>query len=675
MFPEDKTEKEIIPEEADGETVSEDKTEKEIIPEETDGETVSEDKTEKEIIPEETDGETVSEDKTNKKNKFLVFLIKALPVIMFIAITVIEYASIEFFLGDSIATIGFYYGMKNVLLIGAVNMIFVALFQYLKPALIISEVIVMIIGIANFFVDAFRGYGIVYMDFFAVKTATDVAGEYKYSVNANFFAGLCLIILCIVITILYTTNKHRYFGAKYILPSIAGIVIPVCFFFWAGTSITFFNDVNSLTWDHSIGMADYGYILYAVADAGDAEVEAPDGYSAEKADEILDKYTEENASNNVLTDYSTKVKSPNIIMIMNESFSDLSVLGEFGTSSDYLSFYRSLTENTIKGYAESSVYGGYTANSEFEFLTGSSKAFLPGNPYLQYVKNYIPSVISNIKVQDGYGTALAVHPYNASGYNRNRVYPLLGFDKFYDIKSFKNPTLVRDKYISDQSDYEMVEKLYEEKKEGTSLCLFNVTMQNHSPYDILYTFDDPVKIMSFSMQYQAEQYLSCMKQSDEALKQLITYFKKVDEPTVILMFGDHQPHLPDDFYKNVMGVYPEMFTQEQSMKEHLVPFMIWANYDIGSQTIEKTSLNYLSSMLLQKTGLEMTDYDRFMLAMSKIIPSLSATGYYDKDGKLYSWDDKNTKYSKLINEYKIVQYNYLFDTKNRCDEHFQLSSK
>lgn len=232
---------------------------------------------------------------------------------------------------------------------------------------------------------------------------------------------------------------------------------------------------------------------------------------------------------------------------MNESFSDLSVLGKFRTDQEYLSHWNSRSKNTIKGYADSSVYGGYTANSEFEFLTGCTKAFLPGNPYLQYITDELPSVVSNIKAQSGYDRTVAVHPYNPSGYNRNRVYPLLHMDEFLSIDDFKDPVLVR-KYISDESDYEKLESLYEQKKAGSSLCLFNVTMQNHSAYDDRdYKFADPVKLTDISLQPEAEQYLSLIKMSDDALENMLEYFEKVDEPVLIAFLGNHQPHLPDYF--------------------------------------------------------------------------------------------------------------------------------
>jgi phosphoglycerol transferase MdoB-like AlkP superfamily enzyme len=362
-------------------------------------------------------------------------------------------------------------------------------------------------------------------------------------------------------------------------------------------------------------------------------------------------------------------------MVMNESFSDLSVLGNFTTNQPYLSFFNSLTKNTIRGYANSSVYGGYTANSEFEFLTGCTKAFLPGSPYLQYIKDSMPTLITNITAQEGYAQAQAVHPYRPSGYNRNRIYPLLGFDRFLSLQDFVNPVKVR-KYISDESDYEMLEQLYEEKETGSSLCLFNVTMQNHSDYkDSKYVFDNPVTLDTISLQPEAEQYLSLVKLSDDALKQLVTYLEGVDEPVLLVVFGDHQPHLPDLFYKTVMGKMPDDLTGEEAMKRYLVPFLIWANYDIGETEVEHISLNYLSTLMMETAGLELTDFQKFLLDMYQYIPSLSAQGYYDNKGELHSWDETENDVIQWIQEYRIVQYNYLFDTKHRLESHFQVKGK
>ena len=102
--------------------------------------------------------------------------------------------------------------------------------------------------------------------------------------------------------------------------------------------------------------------------------------------------------------------------------------------------------------------------------------------------------------------------------------------------------------------------------------------------------------------------------------------------------------------------------------------MIWANYDIPEQNVEKISLNYLSSLVLKTAGLKMSNYNRYLLHLQETLPSISATGYYDKEGKLHTFDEENGKYEKELLEYEMIQYNYLFDKKNRLTRYFDIES-
>ena len=91
----------------------------------------------------------------------------------------------------------------------------------------------------------------------------------------------------------------------------------------------------------------------------------------------------------------------------------------FPATKDFMPYIRSLLDgapNTISGHLYVSVLGGNTANSEFEYLTGDSMAFLPSGsiPYQQYLNKYALSIVSHMK-ELGYSTT-AMHPYNASGW-------------------------------------------------------------------------------------------------------------------------------------------------------------------------------------------------------------------------------------------------------------------
>jgi len=584
---------------------------------------------------------------------------------------------------------------KNVALIMGINLLLVGFFHGLRTALSISQGLFLLLGIANYFIILFRGYGIVFMDFYALGTAATVAGNYRYEINPAFVAGMIGGMALLAAARCFLPRRiHAYNSVRHILLCLAGIGCSLSFFLWVNMDVVFLRGVSSLSWDHNIGMRENGYLLYFTANAGKASVTEPAGYSLERVREILDPYLSRGQQE------EKQQKNPNLIMIMNESFSDLEVLGRIDTNEPVMPFYDSLEKNAIKGYAHSSVYGGYTSNSEFEFLTGASKAFLPGNPYLQYLDGKLPNLVTNLKEQ-GYGDVLAMHPYNPSGYSRNRVYPLLGFDRFLSREDFSQENLVRG-YVGDGEDYRKIEELYEEREKDVPFCVFNVTMQNHNPYDDKdYRPSHPIKVTNFHASSAAEQYLSLMRESDQALEQLVGYFENVDHPTVILLFGDHQPHLDNDFYQQVVGKNPDFFSRQEVMEKHLVPYMIWANYNIPQREMKQMSLNYLSKLLLETAGLEMTAYDRFLQDVQKQLPSVSASGYYDEKGTLHQYGDglygqgemptqrEGTQYGqrgtqhrsgdeseerarKLLRDYEIVQYHYLFSGRDRLEEYFRI---
>ena len=139
------------------------------------------------------------------------------------------------------------------------------------------------------------------------------------------------------------------------------------------------------------------------------------------------------------------------------------------------------------------------------------------------------------------------------------------------------------------------------------------------------------------------------------------------------MFGDHQPNIEPEFLASVMGVDSiDSLTVEQSQQRHMTPFIIWANYDIKEQNIERLSSNYLSSLLLKIAGLDMPDYNKYLLRLSETLPVIDTVGYMDNDGNCYKFTDESD-YNDLISAYKIIQYNNLFDTENKQNDMFYIN--
>lgn len=497
-----------------------------------------------------------------------------------------------------------------------------------------------IFSLTNYFTTTFRGIPILASDLTIMGTAMNVVGNYKYSLDlTRTITLLGLIAWCIL---LFRVKRLRLPKGKKRISAILGSAA-ICFAsFW----IMIYTPVMTVTPMHVTvntfrpikSYRKNGCVLTFMRSIQLMIIHKPDGYSANAAEEIAAPYRSETSSGNA--------KTPNVIAIMDEAFADLQAVGDFRTSEDVMPFYHSLTKNTVKGFSYVSVFGGQTANTEFEFLTGLSKAFVPASatPYQLYIKSLLPGLTTHLGNQD-YQGMLAFHPFRANGYNRDHVYPNLGFSDFISLKDLD--VSASDKirnFVSDAADFQVIINQYEQakKKSNAPFYLFNVTMQNHSGYDQDFdNLDMPISIEEKCDDPELKRYLNLIHHSDTALKSLIEYFSKQKDPTVIVFFGDHEPGLSNEVYSKILGKNVEKLSAEENMNLYKTPFLIWANYDIEEQENVNISMNYLSTLMLESTGMKLSPFNQFLLDIHKQIPVLTTNGYFGEDGSYYSLKDES----------------------------------
>ena len=526
-----------------------------------------------------------------------------------------------------------------------------------------------IFSLTNYFTTTFRGIPILASDLTIMGTAMNVVGNYKYSPDlTRTITLLGLITWCIL---LFRVKRLRLPKGKKRISAILGSAA-ICFAsFW----IMIYTPVMTVTPMHVTvntfrpikSYRKNGCVLTFMRSIQLMIIHKPDGYSANAAEEIAAPYRSETSSGNA--------KTPNVIAIMDEAFADLQAVGDFKTSEDVMPFYHSLTKNTVKGFSYVSVFGGQTANTEFEFLTGLSKAFVPASatPYQLYIKSLLPGLTTHLGNQD-YQGMLAFHPFRANGYNRDHVYPNLGFSDFISLKDLD--VSASDKirnFVSDAADFQVIIDQYEQakKKSNAPFYLFNVTMQNHSGYDQDFdNLDMPISIEEKCDDPELKRYLNLIHHSDTALKSLIEYFSKQKDPTVIVFFGDHEPGLSNEVYSKILGKSVEKLSAEENMNLYKTPFLIWANYDIEEQENVNISMNYLSTLMLESTGMKLSPFNQFLLDIHKQIPVLTTNGYFGEDGSYYSLKDESSPYYESLRKYQILQYNDLFDKKKRIENFF-----
>lgn len=547
------------------------------------------------------------------------------------------------------------------------NIIWYLILYYLIYALIRNSRITVIAGILmiytagmiNYLVFLFRGNPILPSDLLAWRTGMSVASNYDLKFSHGFLVATL---------IMYTIFVIGYKLEKVVKePSLANRII-ICGVYVVFASLVFHAFFETDLISKKIRVLDFFAPKYTYSDYGTAfgfvanvkamETEEPAGYTTEKVDKVLSQIRVE-ASEAALAEVK-----PNIIVIMNEAFSDLRLLGDYETNMDYLPYIRSLSANTVKGILYTSVFGGATSDTEYEFLTGNSMAVLPKNcvPYQQYVLDSTDSLATTLKTQGYYN--IAIHPYKGSGYKRDLVYPLLGFDEFLTIDQFEAPELIRS-YTSDMESYRKIIEQYENKVQDGPLFVFNVTMQNHGGYssDQLFSEGENVKLTGNPGHGTAEQYLSLLRKSDEAFRFLTEYFASRTEPTIILLYGDHQPIAYASFYDEMKD------NQKVNSLKYQVPFVLWANYDIPEEKVDKISANYLSSYLLKTADLQGTLYNDYLLQLYQEIPVINAYFYIDKENVMHSFSETN-EYTERIMEYRYIGYNDALDKKGKLRDYF-----
>ena len=516
---------------------------------------------------------------------------------------------------------------------------------------LISHIVLLSLAGINYFVYLFRGNEFIFSDLKSIQTGLSVAGNYEFVLDER--AGY--VILLSTLYIAFIRKLHVSFQ-KRIPISIVCISLAVLCCVYIGKHT---QGIVTETWEQK-GSYRNGYILNFVLSIRDSFIAEPEGYSKEAVKELEDQYSKETD-----TDSKETEKKPTIIVVMSESYADLSVVGNFSTNIDLTPFYDSLEENTIKGHALSSVFGAKTPNSEWEFLTGNSMAFLPSGSvvYQQYITDTPTSLVSNLK-NIGY-TCVAMHPYYDTGWSRNIVYPNMGFDETHFIDDFDQTKILRE-YITDQELYEKIVDRYESKKSNEDLFIMSISMQNHGGYTEKYdNFDEKARMLGINYP-DVNQYLSLIHESDSALEYLISYFEKVDDPVEIVFFGDHQPSLSSSFYPYLNGKGLGGLTLSELENLYTVPFFIWTNYDSDKESVELTSLNYLSTLALERAGITLPAYNQFLADMMEEIPAVNSRGFYSKSlGKFLHVEDATGEDAKWLKNYEILQYNNMFDKRNK----------
>ncbi len=509
----------------------------------------------------------------------------------------------------------------------------------------ISFGICFLYGVVAHYVMRFRGTPFLPIDLFAVKTAKEVVANYTYTINDD---TMILALVSYIIILAFGACMKQLIvirGKKRMIPLVLfGMICGIM----STSGFTKKVALEPYYYSQEDGNRMYGAIFNFLTNIQSCFREMPEGYSVKRVEEIAEIFVSDNLQEREL---------PNLIVVMNESWADISK--ELGVEVNVMPNIEAISkeENAISGNVVVSTYGGGTNLSEFQFLTGSVKGFgLTGSCYDLDCTEGVTSLVSVLK-ELGYYT-VALHPAYYKNWDRDIGYEKLGFDEYLaleDLSEYSFDYTRSYKYASDSSLYKVIYDLTENTGRGDKpIFIFCITIQNHGDYN------DESYVPTVNVEdVQYAQYLSLIKETDCAFAEMVEHYRADENETIIMMFGDHLPLL--DNLDKVIG--------EGTIERYTTPYIIWSNKSLEYTGEAPTvSLNYLQTVLFDVADLPLTGYQKLLKKMAEVYPVISKGKYYNvnMEGK---WIEESSLPQEL-NDYKIVQYNNLFGEEQRNTQLF-----
>lgn len=476
----------------------------------------------------------------------------------------------------------------------------------------VSSVVILALSHISYIKTELRGEPLTILDYKLLNEAANISSVLDKTLFVPIvILGALLFVVTLLIFIFVNMEVDKTAGI--VLSSSSFLIIAIGFSMNIDQLYRMGVDIPA---DTSFNHEQNGFILATLIDSKFMNIPKPKGYSKESIKEIQLRMKA------VYEDGEIKqTEKPNVVFVMSESFWDPQLADGLKLNKDPIPNFRKLSKEHISGVVGVPGIGGGTANTEFEVLTGLTRNFIknysvPYNPYSNYVNRPIYSLANTFKENDYKTTAM--HTYQSWFYKRNEVYKNLGFDKYISLETMLKEPLIDGLYTDDAMLNEMI--LEEIRNNEQSSFIYAVTMQGHGPYDEMPLTGGEVKVettLPKETKSILEKYLNNINNVDKDLGELVSELKKVNEPTILVYFGDHIPPIGLEKYEDFgFDIYGENGKK--------TPIVIWNNYEQKKEEI-KFNINMLGPYLLNEFNLESNEFFNYLYEYS--------TGYPEIDNK------------------------------------------
>lgn len=577
-------------------------------------------------------------------------------VLLLIAQTIIVIFHNQFQLMEAIQNVQSYWHnyVYNIILLSLLYAIFLVLFNRKLLAWYLFFSTVLLFSIANYLKLAYRSEPLLPSDFSMIFQLNQILHLLNFG---HMLISFIVIVLLIALSIFLARlkEKHVFYPKTRMLLAFLLFLIVVSIFYSKHpnnpyTAVSNLFGISDTYWDMTDDYSQNGPVAGFLKNIDVIVMEdAPEDYSVEAINEIVDKYKEkamkQNLDNDTLEDHT-------IIYILSESFMDPSRIPNLELSDDPIPYIRSLMEETTSGLMLGSNFGGGTANVEYEVLTSFSVNYFDSSlsiPYTLLVPNLeqVPNITNRFKHR------IAIHSYNANLYRRKEVFEKFGFDLFIheggnsDL-TYKE-TIDGGAYISDESAYqEVLDIVKDENLTGDTFILLT-TMQNHGPYNPN-QYETEIEVLNDIAENEKEKietYVQGIHYTDIATQQFIEQINEINKPITIVFFGDHIPSdVFDSFSKD----------NENDLNFYETEYFIYSNFETETYQYPMVSPYTISSIVLEQLNVDITPFYALIQELKDTVPVIRWGEYYFEEQQTEIYWDIPEDIQEIVDDYRMILY-------------------
>lgn len=523
-------------------------------------------------------------------------------------------------------------------------------------ACLLTALPVLGLSLGNYYKLAFRDDPVIASDLLILGEAGKMAGQYRLFLSNKVALALLCAAVCVAAAALLARGRPRgrcrgiVAGAALVC---AAALIPVYGSdgLYAGTA----NTEHLNQWSSTQQYVSRGLLYPFLHSVKDAVPDPPEGYSEREAAALLAQYEDEAIPED---------KKVNIVGVMLEAFADFSGFEGIEFNRDIYARYHALEAESYTGNLLNNIFAGGTVDTERAFLTGM------GPKNIDYRGN-TSSYVWYLKSQ-GYQTG-GGHPCNNWFYNRLNINSYLGFDEYRFSEDYygpvygANPTLSDGQFIPD-----LTRTVLEQLEDDAPLFSFSVTYQGHGPYDSGISWWGDVDSFVGNYDLPQEQrtilanYLASVEDTQICLTGLVDALRDVDEPVVLVLFGDHKPWLG-----NGSSVYGALGIDLSGGGDGTgfynywsTRYLIWANgaakEAIGHDMVgtgPDISPCFLMNVLFEQLGWKGDAYMQAVEDCRQAVPMVHASGFYrTAEGDMGQEDILTEEQRELVRQFHALEY-------------------